>query len=298
VATVTLNPAVDFTLTVRDFRAGAVNRVEPGGQRAGGKGVNVAAALARAGYRVAAHGFLGRDNAALFEEFFAREGVEDRAVRLPGATRTGFKLVDTVRGETTDLNFPGLAPDTAALEALVATLDTTEAAWCVLAGSLPPGVPKDFYGQAVRRLRARGVKVALDASGPALRHGVEAAPDVAKPNVHELAGLVRSDLTDTEALVAAARTFTAAGVRLVAVSRGSEGACFVTAGAVVRARGPVLREGSTVGAGDAMVAGIVAAELAGLGLADCARQATAYSLRALAGSGTIAEWAARVKIAG
>ncbi|AKC84119.1 hypothetical protein IMCC26134_12165 [Verrucomicrobia bacterium IMCC26134] len=293
---VTLNPAIDVTVLARELHLGAVNRVESGGRLPGGKGVNVAAALAREGHRVSAHGFLGRENEAEFATFFDASGIADNCVRLPGATRMGIKIVDRARGETTDLNFPGLGPDDSALVELAARIDAAEATWCVLAGSLPPGVPANFYASSIRRLKVRGVRVALDTSGEALRIGLAAGPEVAKPNVHELEEIAGRRLPDTDSIVAAAKAIVAAGTGLVVVSRGAEGGCFVTADAVVLARGPMIREGSTVGAGDAMVAGIVASRLEGLSLAECARRATAYSLRALAGTGTIAGWADRVEI--
>ncbi len=281
-ATVTLNPAIDRTITVAGFSRGAVNRAEFVGDRAGGKGVNVASALAEQGHRVAALGFLGRDNDAIFAAHFAGLGVDDRCRRLPGATRTGLKIVDSTRGETTDLNFPGLAPAPADTEAVLRQLDALAAPWGVLAGSLPPGVPADFYAQAIRRLHARGVRVALDTSGAALDAALAAGPDIIKPNTHELEALVGRALPDETAVIEAAKTIVAAnGVRLVAVSRGAAGAVFVTAEQVVAARPPTIEVRSTVGAGDAMVAGLVAARLRGLSLAETARLATAYSLHAL-----------------
>jgi 1-phosphofructokinase len=287
VATVTLNPAIDRTITVAGLRAGAVNRAEVVGERAGGKGVNVAAALAEQGHGVVALGFLGRENAEVFEAFFAAHGVEDACVRVAGATRVGLKIVDPARGETTDLNFPGLAPTAGEMGALGEKLDGVRAEWCVLAGSLPPGVAVDFYARACRRLRARGVRVALDTSGEALAAalgaGVDgrARPDLIKPNVHELAALIGRELADEVGVIAAAREIVASGVGLVAVSRGAEGAVFVTESEVVVARPPRVEVRSTVGAGDAMVAGLVAARLRGLGLAEAARLATAFSLHAL-----------------
>ena len=281
VVTVTLNPAIDRTISVTGLAPGAVNRAEFVGERAGGKGVNVATALAEQGHRVAALGFLGRENEAIFTSHFAALGVDDRCLRLPGATRTGLKIVDPVRGETTDLNFPGLAPTPADLAALLRQLDELEARWCVLAGSLPPGVPVDFYAQAIRRLRARGVRVALDTSGEALAAALAAGPDLIKPNAHELATLAGRDLPDEAAVLAAARDLVARGVELVAVSRGAEGAVFVTEQEIVTARPPSIAVRSTVGAGDAMVAGLVAARLRGLSLLEAARLATAFSLHAL-----------------
>jgi 1-phosphofructokinase len=281
IATVTLNPAIDWTVAVPDLKPGSVNRAESVGRRAGGKGVNVAAALAEQGHRVAAFGFLGRENEAPFVDFFAAHGVRDRCLRLPGATRTGIKIVDPARGETTDLNFPGLAPTPDELAELSRRLDELEGGWCVLAGSLPPGVPVDFCVRTIERLHARGVRVALDTSGAPLAVALVARPEIIKPNEHELAALVGRGLADEAAVIDAARGLVAQGVGLVAVSRGASGAVFVSADEVVGARPPAIEVRSTVGAGDAMVAGLVAARLRGLALPDAARLATAFSLHAL-----------------
>lgn len=304
VATVTLNPAIDRTISVANLRPGAVNRAELVGDRAGGKGVNVAAALAEQGHRAVALGFLGHENEGVFTAFFSALGVRDRCLRLSGSTRTGIKIVDPARGETTDLNFPGLAPTPADLAALLRQLDELDARWCVLAGSLPPGVAADFYAQAILRLRARGVRVALDTSGEPLGVALAAGPDLIKPNVHELADLTGRELRDEAGVIEAARALVAGGIGLVAVSRGADGAVFVTADEVVAARPPAIPVRSTVGAGDAMVAGLVAARLRGLSLAESARLATAFSLHALtrADSGAdpraaVAAFAPRVDIA-
>lgn len=295
VVTVTLNPAIDRTVTIPGFAVGAVNRVERTSDRAGGKGVNVAAALAGRGHPVAALGFLGRDNEAIFTSFFAGCGIEDRCIRLPGATRTGIKIVDPARGQTTDINFPGLAPAAADLDALRGQLASLSGGWCVLAGSLPPGVPVGIYREFIDALKARGVRTVLDASGEALREALKAAPDIIKPNAHELEEYLGRALPAEADVIAAARALVAEGVKLVIVSRGAEGACFVTADETVISRPPSVPVNSTVGAGDAMVAGIVAARLRGLPLAGCARLATAFSLAALTG-GAAEEFVERVRI--
>jgi 1-phosphofructokinase len=153
--------------------------------------------------------------------------------------------------------------------------------WCVLAGSLPPGVEPGIYRELITTLRARGVRTVLDSSGEALREALGAAPDIIKPNVHELETLLARSLPSEADVVAAARELVAGGVKLVVVSRGAEGACFVTADRAVVARPPAVVVRSTVGAGDAMVAGIVAAQILRLALPECARLATAFSLSAL-----------------
>jgi len=281
ITTLTLNPAIDRTVTIPGFTAGAVNRVENANDRAGGKGINVAAALAEQGHPVAALGFLGRNNEAVFTAFFAARGIEDRFVRLPGATRVGIKITDPVRHETTDINFPGLAPTAADMAALRVQLAALSEGWCVLAGSLPPGVPASIYREFITTLKARGVRTVLDSSGEALREALQSGPDIIKPNVHELeAHLGRKLSTETD-VIAAARELVAGGVQLVVVSRGADGACFVTADEVVVARPPSVAVRSTVGAGDAMVAGIIAAQIRNLPLVDTARLATAFSLSAL-----------------
>jgi 1-phosphofructokinase len=279
--TVTLNPAIDRTVTIATFAAGKVNRVEQQQQHPGGKGVNVASILADYGHSVAVTGFLGRENCASFEELFARKRIADHFIRIAGQTRVGIKISDPVLQQTTDINFPGQAPTPADVEALSAQLAGLSAGWVVLAGSIPPGVAPTLYRELVRLLKQQGRKVALDTSGEPLRHALEAAPQIIKPNVHELAELLGTSLTTPAAIVEAARLFLARGTQLVAVSMGAEGACFVTDREVVVARPPQVEVQSTVGAGDAMVAGIVAGQLRGLPLAECARLATAFSLDAI-----------------
>lgn len=303
IATVTLNPALDRTVTIPGFAAGAVNRVAGSDDRPGGKGINVAAALAAHGHAVAALGFLGRENERVFSAFFAAHGIEDRCLRLPGATRVGIKISDPLRHETTDINFPGLSPTGADLAALRAQIAGLAGGWCALAGSLPPGVPAGIYREFIATLKAHGVRTALDTSGAALSEAIKAAPDFIKPNVHELEAHLGRALPDEAAVVAAAREAVAAGVGLAVVSRGAAGACFVTAGEAVTAVPPALTVRSTVGAGDAMTAGVIAARLRGLPLDETARLATAFSLFALAGGGEgagpeaeVAAFASRVRI--
>jgi 1-phosphofructokinase len=297
--TLTLNPAIDRTVHIAGFKVGAVNRVEQANDRPGGKGINVAATLAALGHPVAALGFLGRDNAAVFASFFARLGIEDRCLRLPGATRVGIKIFDPLAGQTTDINFPGLTPACADLEALRAQLAVLRdsGSWCVFGGSLPPGVAPELYAEFVCWLKAGGVRAVVDTSGEALRSALQSAPDIIKPNQHELEVLMGGELPSEAAVIGAARELVAGGVRLVVVSRGADGACFVTADEVVVARPPAMRVGSTVGAGDAMVAGVVAAQARGASLVDTARHATACSLAVLAAAAAAGEFVSKDQVA-
>ncbi|HMQ34842.1 MAG TPA: 1-phosphofructokinase family hexose kinase, partial [Chloroflexaceae bacterium] len=245
VITVTLNPAIDRTVTIPDFEAGKVNRVEQAQDHPGGKGVNVAVALADAGHRVAVTGFLGRENVTTFEDLFARKGIADQFVRIAGRTRVGIKIADPLRDQTTDINFPGPAPAPADLAALRERLAASAAPWAVLAGSLPPGVAPDLYAELVAMLKAGGRRVALDTSGEPLRHALAATPHLIKPNIHELEALVGAPLPDAAAVLAAAQGLLARGVELVVVSMGGEGALFIARGREVRARPPAVTVRST-----------------------------------------------------
>ena len=277
VVTVTANPAVDQTVWIPGFRAGEVNRVRRQEVAAGGKGVNVAAFLAAFGVETLATGFLGTANAGLFEEFLAERGIEERFVRVHGTTRTGVKIVDEEAGTTTDINFPGFdvpGDRVADLETLVATV-TRPDGWMVLSGSLPPGAPADLYARLCTSAREAGMRVAVDTSGPPLAEAVRTIPDLLKPNREELEELTGRPLGDREALADAARELVDAGVTTVVVSLGGEGALFVRAGEAVFAAPPRVRVASTVGAGDAMVAGTIAGTLRDLPLGEVAALATA-----------------------
>ena len=288
VLTVTLNPALDQTVLLDHLRPGQVHRAQGAALHAGGKGVNVAACLADwGGGAITASGILGMDNQAAFIALFAAKGIEDGFLRAPGETRTNIKLSHD--GDTTDINLPGL---TVPPEMLAVLADRLEAL-CVpggvalLAGSLPTGIEPGLYATLIARLAARGVRVLLDSSGPPLHAGLGGAvmPFAIKPNRAELEELMGRALADDEALLDAAHELNAGGVELVVVSLGAEGALFVTAQQAVRAALPPLRVVSSVGAGDAMMAGMIAALREGAGLERMARLGTAFAAGKLSRAG-------------
>lgn len=263
IATVTLNPAIDQTVRVDHFRPNTVNYAQTMQFAAGGKGVNVASVLADVGYDVAVTGFLGRENADIFEQFFASKHIDDQFVRIPGQTRIGVKIVDEANQQTTDINMPGLPPSTEAMDTLFETMERLAAAcdWFVLAGTLPAGVPATTYARLITQLKGHGKKVVLDTSRDALREGVLAGPTIVKPNIDELQQLTGQSLTDEVALEQAARQLLGSEIRLVVISMGERGAMFVDATTALIAVPPQVKVKSTVGAGDAMVAGLVAGQV-------------------------------------
>ncbi|WP_026438608.1 1-phosphofructokinase [Acidocella facilis] len=288
VLTVTLNPALDQTVLLDGLHPGQVHRASAAFVHAGGKGVNVAACLADwGGGPVAASGLLGADNQAAFTALFAAKGIEDGFLRLPGETRTNIKLSHD--GDTTDINLPGLIVPAGMEAALADRLEglAVPGGVVLLAGSLPAGIAPGFYASLIARLAARGVRVLLDSSGAPLKAGLGSAvkPFAIKPNRAELEELAGRVLPDDAALLAAAGELNAGGVELVVVSLGAEGAVFVTARQAVHAGLPPLRVVSSVGAGDAMMAGIIAALRDGAGLERIARLGTAFAAGKLGRAG-------------
>ena len=276
VVTVTLNPAIDQTLSIPGFATGRVNQVAASRCDAGGKGVNVACVLADLGVETVATGFLGTENATLFETFFARKKIADRFVRVAGSTRTGIKVVDDETQETTDINFPGLTPaeaEVAELFARVAAL-AVPGRWFVLSGSVPPGLPEDVYAGLIETIHDQGGRVVLDTSGKPLEVALASRPDVIKPNAEELGALMGRPLDTPSSVRSAASALLKRGIRLVVVSMGGAGAVFVDREHALLALPPKVVVRSTVGAGDAMVGGIVYGMIHDLPLEEVARTAT------------------------
>ncbi|WP_447934798.1 1-phosphofructokinase family hexose kinase [Stenotrophomonas lactitubi] len=286
--TVTLNPAIDQTVRLAHLQPGHVHRARSCRDDAGGKGVNVAACLADWGVPTTALGVLGDGNDGVFSALFAERRIADGCLRIPGHTRTNIKLVEEAGGETTDINLPGLSLRDADLDAVSGRLAALlqPGLPVVLSGSLPAGLPADAWAQLQAQAGAAGARVLLDTSGDTLvaalngMHG--ALPYAVKPNRHELEAWTGTPLPDRSALRAAGQALVERGVALVAISMGTDGALFIDRRGALVARPPRLAQGSTVGAGDAMVAGIAAALLEpSLDLAGGARLATAFSMSRL-----------------
>ncbi|WP_295541791.1 hexose kinase [uncultured Pseudacidovorax sp.] len=270
--TVTPNPAIDHTVSLDALVPGAVHRARAEQFEAGGKGIGVAAVAAALGLRTAASGWLGDQNPQLFERAFAERGIADAMVRVPGRTRTNIKLADAARGDSTDINLAGIAFDAAstaqAEAALLARLEplVAEGTWCTLAGSLPPGVGVDSLLRLAAALRARGARLMVDTGGKVLAQLLDrlpAAPDFLKPNRAELEELVGQPLSGTAEVAQAALALRARGIGHVVVSLGGDGAVIAGEGGCWLALPPRVPVATTVGAGDALVAGTLAALVEG-----------------------------------
>ena len=283
IATITLNPAIDKSVAIPNFTAGEVNRVNWEQSDPGGKGVNVASFLADLGFNTSVTGFLGMENTSIFEKLFHQKNMADSFVRIPGKTRVNVKIIDELQKTITDINYPGPAPTEQDLTDLKKKIHNLvfDHDWFVLSGSLPNGVPTEFYSAVLKYLKAAGKYVVLDTSGDALRDALGEAPYAIKPNIAELEELLGRSLTSEQEVVDAARSLVSQGIEYVIVSMGKQGALFVSGTESVIAVPPPIAVKSTVGAGDAMVAGFIAAKIKGFSLEDCARLSTATAMSAL-----------------
>ena len=232
---------------------------------------------------VFATGFLGDENIAIFERLFLSKAITDRFLRLTGSTRVGVKIVDSESHQTTDINFPGLTSGSGEIRQLLSQVRSWAEAgsWFVLSGSIPSGLSPEIYSQLIEEIRGRGGRVALDTSGEPLRRAIALAPDIVKPNLAELEEFTERKLDGVQAVRDAARSLVEKGVGLVVVSMGARGAVFVDKETALLTRPPRVQVKSSVGAGDAMVSGIVYAQVQQLELPATARLATALGAYAV-----------------
>jgi len=266
IITLTANPSVDRTVEVAALRPGTVIRARASRVDAGGKGVNVARALAAHGCKAKAVLPSGGAEGAQLEALLAGSGLDLRTVRIAGSIRANVTVVEA-DGTTTKLNEPGPVLSLDELDALAVTLSDAAgpADWVVLSGSLSPGAPAGWYAGLIRQLHGTGPRVAIDSSGPPLAEAIAARPDLVKPNREELAELTGRSIDTIADVVGAAVTLTGRGVHTVLTSLGPAGAVLVRRNAAWHATAAALEPRSTVGAGDALLAGYLAAGADGPG---------------------------------
>jgi 1-phosphofructokinase len=260
IVTVTPNPSLDHTLEVEALLRGEVVRAHAVRSDPGGKGVNVSRALAANGQASRAVLPLGGAEGQLLASLLEAIGIEVAAVPIVDAIRSNVTVVEP-DGTVTKVNAPGPVLSNVEVEALLerAVAAAHGADWVVASGSLAPGTPDDLYARLTAAVRPVGARVAVDTSGLALERVLAASPDVLKPNEEELSevtGLIPETLGD---VVLAANELRSKGVGAVLVSLGPTGAVLVAEGEPLHGESEVIVPRSTVGAGDALLAGFLAA---------------------------------------
>ncbi|MET7715224.1 1-phosphofructokinase [Streptomyces sp. NPDC005407] len=269
ILTVTPNPSLDRTYEVPALDRGEVLRATAERMDPGGKGVNVSRALAAAGHRTVAVMPLGGAPGALVAELLTGQGIEVAPVPVAGATRSNIALAEP-DGTLTKINAPG--PELSAVEAesllsavssvsaaFAVSAHSASAAWIACCGSLPRGLAPEWYAELVTRAHGAGARVALDTSGPSLLAALRSRPDIVKPNADELAQAVGRPLATVGDAVKAAEEVRGLGAGAVLASLGADGQLLVSSAGTFYGHAPVTAVRSNVGAGDASLAGFLAA---------------------------------------
>jgi 1-phosphofructokinase len=286
--TVTLNPALDKTATVENLRLDSVNRISELRVDPGGKGINVSKVVRELGAKTVAIALLGGHTGTMLRNMLAELGIECKVLEVEGETRTNLKIKDPALKTNTDINEPGPEVTDEQLRGMLDGLvgEVGGGDIVVLSGSLPRGATADTYKVWVAALKKTGAKVYLDADGDKLVRGIEAKPDLIKPNEIELGAMMGRTLDADEKIVEAARELIDGGLDRVMVSMGGAGALYVARDVTIKANPVKVPVGSTVGAGDSVVAALAYAQDKGLGLEDTMRLAMATGAANVMQSGT------------
>lgn len=256
IVTLTPNPSVDRTVFLDDLTLGSVNRSQRSRSEPSGKGVNVALALHAHGVPVRAVVTAGGPVGAQLRQMLDTTGLDTVIVPIAGEVRSNISLTQP-DGTVTKINEAGPVLSADEQDHLITAVAAylTAATWLVCAGSLPAGVRAGWYGELVDLGRRHGVPVAVDTSGAPLAESLPARPDLVKPNLHELAELTGAVPRTLGEVIDAAQQVRRRGAHTVLASLGGDGAVLVDADGALWGQAPVQKVVSTVGAGDAMLAG-------------------------------------------
>lgn len=296
--TLTLNPALDLATTTDRVAPTHKLRCGPVQRFAGGGGINVARVLHRLGSEVQAWALAGGAAGAQVHQLLADEGVATAMQPIAGDTRENFSVVETATGQEFRFVLPGptlQATEWQACLDILAAL-TTAPRWLIASGSLPPGVPTDFYARLAPGARARGTRLVVDTSGLPLAAALQAGVTLVKPSLRELRELLQQPLASAAEWCAAAQALVHAGqAEIVALSLGEQGALLATRDGVWQA--PALRVSAatgTTGAGDCFLAALVWALDRGDAPPEALRWGVAAGAAALLSPGTALAQAADV----
>ena len=255
ITTITLNASIDKAYYIDGpAENGHVMRVKKVINTAGGKGLNVARSVLRCGAQVQATGFCGGFNGRYLEDMLDKDGVKNCFVHVKAETRSCINILDEKYGSTEYLE-PGEAVDSDEIDDFLDLYNKIliESNVITISGSMPKGVPGDFYGKLIEKAKDHDKKILLDTSGATLKNSIPFKPTMIKPNQEELEAILERKLDTREKLIDAAVELQATGIEFVAISLGGDGALLVCAEGVYHGMPPKIEVVNTVGCGDSMV---------------------------------------------
>lgn len=289
ILTLTMNPSMDVATSIDTVASTHKLRCSAPLRYPGGGGINVARVVQRLGGDCVALYPVGGARGQQLRQLLAQEQVRSSCIEIAGETRECFSVLETSSGREFRFVLPGPTLTPPEWQACLDRFDAldTPPRYLVASGSLPPGVPPDFYARLVRLARARGTQVVLDSSGPALAQALKEGVYLVKPSLRELRELTGRPLTDEAQWRDAAQQLVASGqAQVVALSLGEQGALFVTATTTWRGPALSLQVLGATGAGDSFVGAMVWALSRQAGLAEAFRYAVAAGSAALLSAGT------------
>jgi 1-phosphofructokinase family hexose kinase len=257
--TLTLNPAVDKEYTVPLLAMDEVLRASELRIDHGGKGFNVSRMLAALGTQSTAVGLAGGHNGRLLRDGLKGAGISTDFVPVNGETRTNISIVDETLAHYIKVNEAGPTVSEGEITLLMSRITSLlkPGDFWILAGSLPPGAPKDIYARIIRIVEEVGAHAVLDSSGEPLRLGCQAGPFLAKPNANEATQITGKPTETIEEMSRITPELHAMGVKIVVISAGKKGALLSDGKSQWFGYTPAIKEHNPIGAGDAMVAGLV-----------------------------------------
>lgn len=288
IITVTLNPAVDQTLVLDQFLPGDTNRVRESRIDPGGKGINVSRVLRELGRESMAAGLAPGSLGRFVEHSLLELGILCDFVHTRGQTRTNLTVVDDETHVTTLLSYRGPEIDPRHMQTLETRLRRyiKNKDWLVIAGSIPPPISAEAYPRLIDLARQSGAYSVLDADAEALEVGLKAGPDIVKSNHHEAERLLGKPLDSDDALLEAASEMLSHGASTAIITAGSRGAIAVTQEGAWWCWPPPTTVVSSVGAGDAFLAGLLSKLDDGTGLEEALRWGTATGAASCMTTGT------------
>jgi 6-phosphofructokinase 2 len=293
IVTLTINPAVDIFVNVGHVEPTQKLRCSSPKRDPGGGGINVARAAHRLGGDVTAIYPVGGAIGKLLQRLVEREGIDSLVTPAHVETRENFTAYETESGEQYRFVLPGSALHRAEWEACLGLLVTLpeKAKFVVASGSVPPGVPVDFFARVAREAKRQGAQTIVDTSGAALAAALDEGVTLIKPNLVELSELVGASLATDAACIAACHKLIAAGsTQAVALTLGEQGALLVTATHSWKAPPLAIEVVSAVGAGDSFLGGLVWALAAGKPMEQAFRVGVAAGSSAVMSPGTELCW--------
>ena len=259
IATLTLNPSIDHIITVGNLHTYQKNIADETVVHYGGKGINSAHVLGKLGASARAIAFMGSDNIDGFINRLDGTGVVLDPIEIGQRTRNTYKIIESSSGKDTEFNERGFEIGTKDLNEMRKLIfkSFSSIEWLLLCGSIPPGVPNNFYQDITEESHDNGVRVCLDSSGSALHKGIQAKPDILRINQSEIEEINGKRFSSEKDLFCLMDQLIDTGIGAIAVSLGAEGTAGTDGLNHWRIHQSKVNVVSTTGAGDAMTAGLV-----------------------------------------